>query len=138
MTLGGLADQVRDASRLLAGEGIGADIYNLRFATPLDRDNLMGIMRRYELVVFLEEGVRQGGVGEMLASLIVEEEEKVNFMNLSVPNGFPPAATREELIALFRLDGESLFRCVLDKWQSYRFRQVVDQVKNDTWEPKKL
>jgi 1-deoxy-D-xylulose-5-phosphate synthase len=138
ITLGGLAAQVMDASRLLAGEGIGADVYNMRFATPLDREYLMGIMKQYELVVFLEEGVRQGGAGEMLAALIVEEEERVNFLNLSVPNGFPPAATREELIAMFKLDGDSLFRCVLDKWQSYRFRRVVDQVKNDTWEPKKL
>ncbi len=138
MTLGGLADQVLDASRRLAREGIGSHVYNLRFASSLDKAHLLEVMSDYDLIVFLEEGVKQGGVGEMLAALLMEEERSVNFLNFSPPNGFPQAATRDELIRSFGLDGESLYKRVLEKWQSYRFRKVVDQVKNDTWEPKKI
>lgn len=138
VTLGGLADQVLAASELLRKESVESDVYNLRFATSLESSGMTDLLADYDLVVFLEEGVKQGGAGEYLASLILEKEIPVNFMNLSVPNGFPPAATREELMASYGLDSQGIFNRTLDKWQSYRFRKVVDQVKNDSWEGKKI
>jgi 1-deoxy-D-xylulose-5-phosphate synthase len=138
INLGGLANEILEASELLEKEGILSDVYNLRFATSLVQEALLSLVEPYELVVFVEEGVKQGGVGEHLASMILEEEIKVKFLNLSVPNGFPCAATRDELISSYGLDGLGISNSVLDKWQSYRFRKVVDQVKNDSWEAKKL
>ena len=138
LNLGGLADKVLDASERLAGEAVYSDVYNLRFATSLDEKALLTLFENYELVVFVEEGVKRGGVGESLAGMILEAEKSVNLLDLSAPNVFPPAATRDELIALYRLDGQGIFERVLEKWQSFRFRKVVDQVKNDSWEPKKI
>ena len=126
------------ASDLLARESIKADVYNLRFATSTDEKNLFELIEPYSLVVMVEEGVKKGGTGESLASLLLENDININFLSLAVPNVFPPAATRDELIHLYRLDGQGIFEQVLDKWQSYRFKKVLDQVKNDTWEGKKL
>lgn len=138
INLGGLAEEVLEASHLLDGEAVNSDVYNMRFASSVDEDHLISVVENYKLVVLIEEGVKSGGVGERVGALLMEREISVNFMSLAVPNGFPPAATREELMVLYGLDRKSLFNKVLDKWQSYRFRQVVDQVKNDTWEGKKL
>jgi 1-deoxy-D-xylulose-5-phosphate synthase len=123
---------------LLEKEAIHADIYNLRFASSLDKESLIKLVDPYELIVMVEEGVKSGGAGESIASLFLEEDVNVNYLSLAVPNDFPPAATRDELITLYKLDGPGIFTRVLTKWQSYRFKKVVDQVKNDTWEGKKL
>jgi 1-deoxy-D-xylulose-5-phosphate synthase len=138
INLGGLADRVFEAVELLEKEAIHADIYNLRFASSLDKESLIKLVDPYELIVMVEEGVKSGGAGESIASLFLEEDVNVNYLSLAVPNDFPPAATRDELITLYKLDGPGIFTRVLTKWQSYRFKKVVDQVKNDTWEGKKL
>lgn len=138
ITLGGLADQVLEAAGLLEKEAVGTDVYNLRFATGLDREYLKSLISSYELTVFIEEGVKEGGIGESLGAYLIEEGVHARFMGLAVPNVFPPAATREELIRLYGLDSQSLFTKILLKWQSYRFEKVVDQVRNDTWEGRKL
>ena len=59
MTLGGLAAQVLEASERLRKEAVLTDVYNLRFATSLDRESILPLFDAYELIVFIEEGVKE-------------------------------------------------------------------------------
>jgi 1-deoxy-D-xylulose-5-phosphate synthase len=107
---GGLAPQIADAAERLAAAGIEADRYNLRFLKPIDEDYLAGILNGYELAVFVEEGIRDGGFGEYAAALARSRECAARVMVLAAEGGCLPRAlgTREELLAVNGLDGEGI------------------------------
>ncbi|MCC8194424.1 MAG: alpha-ketoacid dehydrogenase subunit beta [Deltaproteobacteria bacterium] len=62
-----------DAAERLAGEGVNAEIVDLRSLVPLDWDAIRASVCKTHNVVVVEEGVRRGGVGAELAAEITEE-----------------------------------------------------------------
>jgi 1-deoxy-D-xylulose-5-phosphate synthase len=107
---GGLFPQAREAAALLDAQGIEADLYNLRFLKPVDEDYLAAIMNSYELVVFIEEGIRSGGFGEYAAALGRQRDCAAAVSVLAVEEAALERAlgTREELLALNGLDGPGI------------------------------
>ncbi|MDR0504016.1 MAG: 1-deoxy-D-xylulose-5-phosphate synthase [Treponema sp.] len=113
---GSLYQQVLDAAAVLKKRGINADIYNLRFLKPVDEEYLCGIMNNYELVVFIEEGIKEGGFGEYAASLACRNRCKSAAAVLAVESFFleneQALGTREELLAVTGLDGSGIAKSV--------------------------
>jgi 1-deoxy-D-xylulose-5-phosphate synthase len=133
MNLGGLLPEAVKAHNILKKRDLISDVYNLRFAAPLDIPFLTEIINSYQFVFFIEEGVKNGGSGEYLKTVFSEPEGSVHFYNYGVPNQFLPHATRKELIQQCRLDGLSLAASFSEIMDSARFMKVVEQVKNDKW-----
>ncbi|MBQ5781708.1 MAG: 1-deoxy-D-xylulose-5-phosphate synthase, partial [Spirochaetaceae bacterium] len=61
---GGIFAEVREASNILLRNGVPNDVYNLRFLTPVDEEYFINIVSRYKAVVFVEDGIKQGGICE--------------------------------------------------------------------------
>ena len=61
-----------EAAESLAGEGVEAEVVDLRSLFPLDADALVASARKTGYVVVVDEGVRRFGVTGELASLIQE------------------------------------------------------------------
>lgn len=62
-----------EAARELAGEGIDAEVLDLRSLVPLDREALFQSVRKTEHVVIVQEAVRRGGIASDLAAMIQAE-----------------------------------------------------------------
>ncbi|MDR3160124.1 MAG: 1-deoxy-D-xylulose-5-phosphate synthase [Spirochaetaceae bacterium] len=105
---GSLYPQALEAAEILDARGIEADLYNLRFIKPVDDAYLEGILNRYEMVIFIEEGVRRGGFGEYAAALALRKNCSARVLVLGVPDGFMPQGTREELLRSQGLDGPGI------------------------------
>jgi 1-deoxy-D-xylulose-5-phosphate synthase len=105
---GGLYGEVRRAAEILAGRGLRADCYNLRFLKPVDEDYLASIMDRYGLTVFAEEGIREGGFGEYALALARMRNCGGRVLVLAVEGDFEGLGTRRELLKANRLDGEGI------------------------------
>jgi 1-deoxy-D-xylulose-5-phosphate synthase len=60
------------AADVLAQEGIDAAVLNLRFAKPLDEEEILGLARRTRRLVVAEENVAPGGIGEAILKLLHE------------------------------------------------------------------
>ncbi|MDR0759867.1 MAG: 1-deoxy-D-xylulose-5-phosphate synthase [Treponema sp.] len=125
---GGLYPQAQEAAELLSRRGIGADLYNLRFLKPVDEDYLGDILRRYKMVVFIEEGMRQGGFGEYAACLAIRRNSPARILVLGVEEGFIAQGSREELLRFNGLDGPGIASSVLNL-----FRELMRRIaeKND-------
>jgi acetoin:2,6-dichlorophenolindophenol oxidoreductase subunit beta len=66
----GVHDSLEAAVRL-AGHGIDAEVIDLRCLKPLDRDTILGSLRRTNRLLVVEEGPRTGGwAGEVMALLL--------------------------------------------------------------------
>jgi pyruvate/2-oxoglutarate/acetoin dehydrogenase E1 component len=60
------------AAEQLAGDGIDAEVVDLRSLVPLDIDTLLASVRKTGRCVCIEEGTRRGGVGAELAAQVAE------------------------------------------------------------------
>jgi len=115
---GSLYQQVKEAAEILKIKGINADLYNLRFLKPVDENYLADLMNNYKLTVFAEEGMREGGFGEYALSLALKRGVKSKTEVIAVESVFleedKALGTREELLAINGMDGESIAKTVQD------------------------
>ncbi|MFF3580460.1 alpha-ketoacid dehydrogenase subunit alpha/beta [Streptomyces mirabilis] len=69
------------AAELLAAEGIGVEVVDLRTIAPLDRETVLASLAKTNRLVIAHEAVRDFGVGAELAALAVDE----GFWHLDAP-----------------------------------------------------
>ncbi len=95
---GGIFPEVLETSRLLLLKGIPNDIYNLRFLKPLDKKYFLKIAEDYKAIVFVEDGVRIGGIGTFLETLIQENFPHIKSLVCGFPDSFLPQGKRSEVL----------------------------------------
>ncbi|MBT2565329.1 alpha-ketoacid dehydrogenase subunit beta [Arthrobacter sp. ISL-85] len=81
ITYGGTLPMVLDAADQLAGEGIGADVIDLRTLRPLDSHTIVDSVARTHRAVVVDEGWRSGSISAEIAARICEQA----FFDLDAP-----------------------------------------------------
>jgi len=61
------------AAELLAADGIGAEVINLRTLRPLDTETIVASVQKTNRLVSVEEGWPFAGIGSELAALMMEQ-----------------------------------------------------------------
>jgi len=109
---GSLYPQAIEAQGLLYERGLEADLYNLRFLKPVDEDYLEQILNSYDVVVFVEEGIRSGGFGEYATALARTRGCRAQTLVLAAEENFATGGkalgTRAELLRNTGLDGAGI------------------------------
>ena len=62
-----------EAAEILAGEGINAEVIDLRTLRPLDTDTVIESVKKTNRIVCAEEGWGQSGIGAEVAARVVAE-----------------------------------------------------------------
>lgn len=83
LTYGGTLGSTLTAAEELAGEGIDAEVIDLRALRPLDDDTILGSVARTHRAVVVDEGWRSGGLSAELSARITERV----FYELDAPVG---------------------------------------------------
>ncbi|MCL2128620.1 MAG: 1-deoxy-D-xylulose-5-phosphate synthase, partial [Treponema sp.] len=126
---GSLYPQALDAFERLRVEGLQADLYNLRFLKPVDEDYLAGILNSYDLVAFIEEGVKAGGFGGYAAALARCRNCGAETLVLAVEENYAVGGhalgTREELLRNNRLDGAGIAAGILAKAHDIHTNEIL-------------
>ena len=81
ITYGGMLPRTLETADLLAGEGIDAEVIDLRTLRPLDEATILESVRRTHRAVVIDEGWRSGGLSAEIAARIQEEA----FFDLDAP-----------------------------------------------------
>lgn len=110
---GGIFPEVCAAARCLNNAGIQCDIYNLRFLKPLDKDYFLNIARMYDDIVFVEDGIRIGGIGTYLESLLNRYHVSRNTAVCGFRDTFVPQGKRSEILEDAHLSPSYLARKML-------------------------
>ncbi len=97
-----------DAARLLKGRGLGEpSLAFINRVSPLP-DGLLDFLRDKELVVFVEEAYRRGGVGEHLTAVCAEAGLKCRIKIFALPSEFVAQGTQDEQRARYGLTPEKI------------------------------
>ncbi len=103
------AEAVADALEAL---GISAAHYDLRFAKPLDRTLLDEALAAHSLVVTMEDGARDGGVGSAVVEHAMERGCRCRIVRVGVPDEFVAHGSVAELYRECGMDAESVVSLV--------------------------
>ena len=115
---GGIFPETLEAARELQKEGKSADIYNLRFLKPLDKEYFLSVAVQYDRVLFVEDGIRIGGIGTYLESLLDRYADGKKTGVSGFPDRFLAQGNRSQILRDAHLDGASLARKALKLWDS--------------------
>ena len=107
---GSVFSETLRAARALVLDGIDADIYSLRFIKPFDEKYFAGIAKLYYGIVFIEDGVKMGGISEWLESFVRGSPE-TSFLKTAVlafPDRFVANGNREQILDEAGLSSEKI------------------------------
>jgi 1-deoxy-D-xylulose-5-phosphate synthase len=108
----GAADQ---AAEILASRGIEVTLWDVRCCVPAD-EMMIADASRHCVVVTIEDGIRDGGVGMMLADLVTNAEGSVHprIEVLGLPTKFTPQAKPDAILKQLGLDANSLAETIAE------------------------
>jgi 1-deoxy-D-xylulose-5-phosphate synthase len=88
----------RQAAELLAAKGMEIEVWNARFASPLDEETIRDILVRHKKVLTIEENVLAGGFGSSVLELANRHHLKTDIQRLGLPDSFVEAGPRPLLL----------------------------------------
>lgn len=111
---GGILPEVEKATEILSQKNINPDIYNLRFLKPLDKEYFLSIVENYSKIVFVEDGIRIGGIGTYLESLLQRRTTGKKTHVCGFPDRFIGQGKRPEILEDAHLNPERLAKKMED------------------------
>lgn len=97
LAIGKMLAYALEAANRLAEAGIDATVWDVRSCAPLD-PMMLSDAADHNVVVTVEDGIREGGIGESIAGHLSELGARSRVNVLGVPTRFIPHAARAEQI----------------------------------------
>lgn len=110
VSTGGMYSEVLTASRSMLLAGVITDIYLLRFIKPFDESYFVSIAEQYNSIVFVEDGVITGGIGQALTDVLRNNERTKSLKTtvLAFPDSFMANGTRSQILDDANLSPEQI------------------------------
>ena len=100
-----------EAEKLLAADGIDAEIINIHTIKPLDRELVVASAKKTGKVVTVEEHSIIGGLGSAVAEVLCEEAP-TKMLRIGVNDTFGESGPALELLHKYELDAEGIYKKV--------------------------
>ena len=100
-----------EAEKMLAADGINAEIINIHTIKPLDRELVVQSATKTGKVVTVEEHSIIGGLGSAVCE-VLSEEAPAKVLRIGVNDTFGESGPAVELIRKYGLDAESIYKKV--------------------------
>jgi len=103
---------------LQAAEECSCAMYDMRFLKPIDETILKEVAERYQRIITVENGVRNGGLGSAVLEWMNDHGYHPDIIRLGMPDTeFVEHGTVEELHKIVGIDRESIKAAILGKKQ---------------------
>ncbi len=115
LAIGKMVAAAESAVDALASRGIEITLYDVRSCVPAD-ELMIADAARHCVVVTIEDGIRDGGVGMMLADLVTNAQGSVHprVEVLGLPTKFTPQGKPAAILKQLGLDADSLTNLLAD------------------------
>ena len=114
LSIGEIGNEAAKAAKQLADENINVDHFDMIWLKPLDNELLEEIISRYDVILTLEDGVKEGGFGSAVGEWINEHQpihsEKRNpvLISVGVPDKWMGHGSVAQLRKIAGIDAESI------------------------------
>jgi 1-deoxy-D-xylulose-5-phosphate synthase len=107
--IGPFAATAVEVGKRLGRQGIGSTVVDPRWALPVP-EQVLAAAARHDLVVTIEDGVVQGGVGAAIRDALAERDVRVGVRTHGIPTRFLGHASRSQLITDLGLRAKDVAR----------------------------
>jgi 1-deoxy-D-xylulose-5-phosphate synthase len=111
IAVGKLLEAAEQAADALAGEGVSTTVWDARVVKPLDPD-MLADAARHRFVITAEDGLREGGVGSVIADRITElaalTDVATRVKVLGTPVEYIPHGKPDAILAELGLDSAGI------------------------------
>jgi transketolase len=97
-----------DAADILANEGIKARVINMASIKPIDTEAILKAASETGAITTTEEHSVYGGLGSIVARVVVESDYRVPMRIVGIPNKYLTSAPAEELCVMAGLTKENI------------------------------
>jgi 1-deoxy-D-xylulose-5-phosphate synthase len=113
LTIGHVGNYGLEACGRLAGEGIDAAMYDMRFVKPLDETLLHDIFKNHKYIITVEDGCLMGGFGTAIAEFMIDHDYHSTIVRLGIPDRLVEHGTQPELHKECGFDVDGLYNAAL-------------------------
>ena len=99
---------------LAVAQKLGAAHYDMRFVKPLDECLLKEVAEKYDAIVTVEDGVRNGGFGSAVCEWLQDNHYTLPVSRLGIPDRFVTHGTVAELKAIVGIDMKGIEKACRD------------------------
>ena len=107
ITLGPIGNDVAELLDEMQGTKQVAH-YDLRFVKPLDENLLQDIGRKFNKIITIEDGVRNGGMGSAVLEWMSDHSFRPQIVRMGLPDAFVEHGSVAQLRKLVGLDADSI------------------------------
>ena len=100
--VGAMVGTALEAARVLGEHGVRTTVAAPTWVLPMPTA-LVKLAGEADLVVTVEDGLAEGGVGALLGERLTAEGHPARMLTLGLPTAFVDHASREEIVAAYRL-----------------------------------
>jgi 1-deoxy-D-xylulose-5-phosphate synthase len=124
VSVGAMAEMCLEVAERCARQGIGVTVVDPRWVKPLP-PVLVDMARDYRCLVTVEDGIRAGGVGSMVAQALRDAQVTTPLRDFGIPPRFLAHAKRAEVLAEIGLTAQDISREIVETVA--RLDGVLDQ-----------
>ena len=109
IAIGKMATRAMSVAEILKENKIDAEVINVRFLKPLDKETIEKSIEKTKFAVAIEDATSIGGLGTAIEELMVENNyENVKFKAFSYPDEYIRHGSVKELEKIYGLDAENI------------------------------
>lgn len=114
ISIGAIFDEAYKAYNELKSQNILTDLINLRFVKPLITEELISAISDSKLIITVEDGVKLGGVGEMISSILNDNNIFVPVVKIAIDDQFYEHGNVSDLRKEANIDSTAIVNAILD------------------------
>ena len=95
-----------------AADELGATVVNMRFVKPIDEELILKMAATHDLIVTVEENVVQGGAGEAVNQVLVENGVVQAIVNYGLPDRLIQHGSRDDMLDDVGMNKEGLMQFI--------------------------
>lgn len=108
LAIGNMVDYSMKAAELLKEYSIDAEVVNMRFVKPLDRELLYDVLSRFKKVITIEDNTIVGGFGAAISEFVAQHNFKNDILIHGIPDRFIEHGKPEELYEELKMDAKGI------------------------------
>lgn len=108
LAVGKMLEYAINAVDELSKDGIEVELINPRFIKPLDTEMIENLCSRFENIITIEDGQKQGGFGSAVGEYLLSKNIKNNLIVMGIGDEFVTHGTQKELHRLLELDSQGI------------------------------
>ena len=117
LAIGKMVDRAIDVCNKLKEDNINAEVINIRFLKPLDKESIIKSVKKTKNCITIEDNILLGGLASNVKELLIDNKIDVNIKTFGYPNKFIKHGSVEDIEKKYGLDTESIYNYVINNFK---------------------